>query len=242
MDEAYMALTDTSHVPWTEVAGKPAESPCNRFWVLDPNVQSSKPDPGQYLASMDGYSSWFNNGEDIYDVHREFIHGDLVRVVYGPIKLVLDRFQAELHGGSRSLNNWDHVLDEYERLVGLLGAGPSYDAAVASDADLRAFAATAARLGIADWYRMLTKSVAASERARDALQTVRTVHDTVDYMSVKNGPLSPDELRYAMLDEKSVFDLYADSGSLPGRSGIVYSVVAQKTREGAAAKLLAVLP
>ena len=120
---AFHDLTLTANVPWLEVAGQPAASPGNRFWILDPNLQfPSRPPSPYYIASFDGYGLWYEDQNVIYDLHRRLLLGDLVRVIYGPASLVLDRMYMEQNDGELRPNNpWDEILDEYNQLVGLLG-------------------------------------------------------------------------------------------------------------------------
>jgi hypothetical protein len=234
---AYHDLIESQYVPWVEKADDPAASDCDRFWILDPALTGSVAEPGQYLASLDGYTMWFNDGNDAYDLHRELIHGDLVRVVYGPIGLILDRFHEELHGSQRPRNDWDLLIEEYDRLVGLLGSGESYDVAVAADADLRQWRATIEVVGLADWFEMLEKYVERRDTAQTALTLIQGFRTALDYMHPPDAPMSAADLRLALSADWNAYASLVQSGN----SGGTQAALAARIGNEAVAKLAAVV-
>ncbi len=170
-DYAYFALFDIGKLPITEKEGQPAASDCNRFWIVDPFLNITAW-PNTYLGSFDGYSMWFDNPLQMYDVHKKLVYGDLVRQLYGSASLVLDRIYAEQNNGNtRPLNQWDEALKEYDHQVALLGVsdsltkGLSYEDSLAAEGEIAKCGITIPSVGLSKWFELLklyidTKSTA----------------------------------------------------------------------------------
>jgi len=152
-------LSDT-HSPWREVADDPSASNCNRFWIVALNIVSDAL-PNTYLGSFDGYSVWFNDAGELYNVHKKLIHGDLLRAIYGPISLMLDAMHTEHFGRTRTPNRWDRVFDEYDKQVAMLGISnawgeaKSYEDAVWASTVLEQMGVTIETVGLERWFEEL---------------------------------------------------------------------------------------
>lgn len=249
---AFDALTVRDRLPWVELEESPAASECNRFWILDPYLVSSGW-PNTSLGSFDAYSLWFEDGAELYALHRSLIHGDLVRAIYGPASLILDRMYLEVHdGGSRHENRWDRILETYDRRVAMLGVADSYtdgrswEQVRAAEAALREWGATHSTLGLRDWQRALSAYVVAPDRAKMALQAVGIARGTFDWMQrVAQGDgglspgrvqLTPSDVRLALLGEASVYARYLD-----GVASVIAAELPLRMRGEAGAKTIAVL-
>ncbi|MBI2566397.1 MAG: hypothetical protein HYV63_05115 [Candidatus Schekmanbacteria bacterium] len=209
----YRTLRSDGRSFWAEDPAAPSASACNRFWIVDPSVSNSA-DPAyyRYRASMDGYEMWY--GASPYDLHKDLVHGDLVREIYGPVALLLDALHAEHFTGSRPLNLWDEVLNEYDVQVGLLAAGQSYDEAVAVDAALRSrCGASPSSVGVAMWSAMLAQTVAnggTPVMCQDALEPDNSwgdaaeLHPGMQRRLSLNVPDDVDILRFELLRNHSV--------------------------------------
>ncbi|NAT11340.1 hypothetical protein C4E22_07380 [ANME-1 cluster archaeon AG-394-G06] len=158
---AYRRGLSDCHYPWAEVPGEPSQSDCNRYWIVNPHTFSTTdPEYYRFRASFDAYDMWFANSMDIYDMHKELVKGDFLRTIYGPSLLILDVMYTEIYGRERPANRWDEALARYDELVGLLGAGRSYEEAVeAGEALLDRCGVSPEDPGLFIWYEMLKMEV-----------------------------------------------------------------------------------
>jgi len=111
---AYRGLSD-GHYPWAEIPDEPSQSDCNRYWIVNPHTFSTAdPEYYRFRASFDGYDMWFASSMDIYNMHKELVKGDFLRLIYGPTSLILDAMYTEINGGERPANRWDDALARYD--------------------------------------------------------------------------------------------------------------------------------
>ena len=161
---AFQNLKDRKYVPWVEVAQDPSSSDCNRFWIVDLYLNSSGW-PNTYLSSIDGYKVWFKTPENIYSIHKLLEKGQILREIYGPISLVLNRMHKELNITSRQKNNWDIALDRYDIENAYLGIpnsytdGISYEVIQKNSEDLKNEGLIPGSIGLEKWFKELKSRI-----------------------------------------------------------------------------------
>ncbi len=173
--DVFDELVPSETSPWAEDLSDPSASACNRYWIVDRRwVSDAMPEYNSGRGSFENYDQWFQDSFQIWELHKELVHGDMLRATYGPVALFLDTIYEQYMGGSRPHNHWDDVLARYDELVGLLGAGRSYTEAVAMSARLAAeCGATIESVGLTMWYEMLVEALNHPEEAimcQDALE------------------------------------------------------------------------
>lgn len=167
----------------------------------------------------------------------------LIRSIYGPASLILDRMFIEMNnGGSRPLNNWDSIFLNYDEKITLLGVtdkytdGISYTSLIEAKNTLSNWGARVASVGLNDWFEMIKKYIEDPEntiKSMEALQELRHQHD---WMYSPENYLSPSDLRFSLLGEESVYQQYESL-----TKDQIITLLTPKIRCEAAAKFSAIL-
>ncbi|MDC8003755.1 hypothetical protein POV27_06815 [Aureisphaera galaxeae] len=213
---AYDNLIAPTYVPWAEDVENKAFSDCNRFWVVDLDLNSSGW-PNTYLSSFDGYSVWFRDTDQLLELHKEILLGDLLIPIYGPVSLIMDRMYEEMHDGlKRPRNNWDNIFSAYDEKTTLLGItdsytdGISYDDLLEAQQYLKALGANASTVGIGQWFSMIKRYIENEENTIKTLEAIRDLRNELDWMYSSKPELTPSDLIWSLLGDESVFNRYRE--------------------------------
>lgn len=150
------------------------------------------------------YSIWFDDSFDIHGLHKRMITGDILRVVYGPSSLILDRYHREQHGDVRPRNRWDDQIRDYDRQVSMLGAstqytsGISYETVLAAVRLIQRFGGNDINLGLAHWFSAIQTIVENPAAALLTLETIQQTQEEFDWM-YQPARLSMRQIRLALV-------------------------------------------
>ena len=221
-------LVPREGLPWTENVDTPSASECNRYWVATRDwYQSSLSEEERNRGSFENYDQWFEDSFQIWEIHKEMVHGDMLLANYGAISLILDNLYEQYVGGERPRNNWDDALDRYDELNGLLSAGNSYVDAVAASARLADECdATIENVGLGNWFDMLQEAVAHPDdpiMCQDALESNNSFEEATRdgagyyrYMNL-NTPNDVDIVAFDLLADNSVLVQWTRRDGFPTR-------------------------